>query len=58
MESPFKKFMKTIGLFIILALVSFVGFKYARDDYLQISQFLSAAHLTAAVSLPSFSRLK
>ena len=28
MESPFKKFMKTIGLFIILALVSFVGFKY------------------------------
>lgn len=28
MESPFKKFMKTIGLFIILVLVSFVGFKY------------------------------
>ena len=28
MESPFKKFMKTMGLFIILVLVSYVGFKY------------------------------
>ena len=28
MESPFKKFMKTMGLFILLALVTFVGLRY------------------------------
>ena len=28
MESPFKKFMKTMGLFILLALVTFIGLRY------------------------------
>lgn len=44
MESPFKKFMKTVGLFILLVSIAFIGFRYNKlkndgtlDDVLKLS---------------------